>query len=54
MGKTLVVTEPFGEYARGALITDEAVVAAILESENASSVAVRAPLAEPAQPVAGA
>jgi hypothetical protein len=43
---TLVVTIPFGDYAKGAEISDPAEVAAVLDA-NRSHVVVRAELPEP-------
>lgn len=38
MKQALIVIEPFGEYLRGAQITNAKEVAAVLDSENAASV----------------
>lgn len=52
----LVVTNPFGDHARGDRITDAATVEAVRESHNAANVvAVTAPdepVADPAAPAA--
>lgn len=38
MALKLIVTEPFGEYAKGQEITDPAAMQAVLASERADSV----------------
>lgn len=43
MAKNLSVTAPFGDYERGAQITDAAEVASILESHPQNVVAFEAP-----------
>lgn len=45
----LTVTRPFADYKAGDLITDQAVIAAVLESNPSSVVRVNAPESKPAE-----